>query len=64
MAGFPASEGMTHLQLARDAGLSIRIRAPLFLTALAIWGVDAVMVEKLDAAFPDAWKAGYRLDGR
>ena len=28
-----------------------------FPSALAIWGADAVMVEKLDAAFPDAWKA-------
>jgi hypothetical protein len=30
----------------------------LFPSALAIWGADAVMVEKLDAAFPDAWKTG------
>lgn len=36
-----------------------------FPSALAIWGADAVIVEKLDAAFPDAWKTGStsRLQG-
>jgi hypothetical protein len=29
-----------------------------FPSALAIWGADVLMVEKLDAAFPDAWKTG------
>ena len=29
-----------------------------FPSALAIWGADLATVEKLDAAFPDAWKTG------
>jgi phage N-6-adenine-methyltransferase len=29
-----------------------------FPSALAIWGADRATVEKLDAAFPDAWKTG------
>ena len=37
-----------------------------FPSALAIWGADAVMVERLAAAFPDAWKTGTasRLQGQ
>jgi len=27
-----------------------------FPSALVIWGADTSMVEKLDAAFPDAWR--------
>ena len=37
-----------------------------FPSAIAIWGANPVMVEKLDAAFPDAWKTGTasRLQGQ